>query len=180
MSSRQASGLSASKRTIFAAALTVLGTVSALFIAGGTIGSGPIAPSAEWLQAQGRGSVAGNVTDASGSPASLVTVRVGVRRAGTAEAGEDKPLSVGFEGNEPIDLQAKSEFRWVATTRTDAAGNFVLQAAAGKYTIQAVDQKRGRSQMEIELRAGQQIRQDLRLDPNAKPGGGGGGGGKGN
>jgi hypothetical protein len=178
MSNRQAFGRSASKPAIFAAALTVLGSLAALFIAGGVVGSGPILPSAEVLQAQGRGSVAGNVTDASGSPASLVTVRVGVKRAGTAEAGEDKPLSIGFEDNDPLDMQAKSEFRWVATTRTDAAGNFVLQAAAGKYTLQAVDQKRGRSQVEIEIRAGQQIRQDLRLDPNAQPGGGGGGKGK--
>lgn len=178
MSVRQTFGRSASKPAIFAAALTVLGTLSALFVVGGAIGSGPITPSADVLQAQGRGSVTGNVTDASGSPASLVTVRVGVKRAGTAEAGEDKPLSIGFEGNDPLDMQAKSEFRWVATTRTDAAGNFVLQAAAGKYTLQAVDQKRGRSQLEIELRAGQQIRQDLRLDPNAQPGGGGGGKGK--
>ncbi len=118
------------------------------------VGLAGVRAGAEEGDGAAKGKVTGVIHNEDGTPAANVTVRLVVapskadkkaeKGAGKAQAADDEKPAGKKERPKPV-----------ATTKTDAAGKFELEAPAGKYTVMANLRGQGSARETVELKAGE-------------------------
>jgi hypothetical protein len=112
--------------------------------------------------AAAKGKVTGIIQNEDGTPAANVTVRL-VAAVSKEDKKAEKQAEKGGAKTQAADAEKPAEGekpavkerpKAVATTKTDAAGKFELEAPAGKYTIMANLRGQGSARETVELKGG--------------------------
>ncbi len=117
-----------------------------------------------------KGKVTGILHNDDGTPAANVTVRLMAAASKAGKKAEKEAAKGGAapqaadaaapaDGSKPADGDKpegkKERPKPVATSKTDAAGKFELEAPAGKYTVQANMKGQGSARQTVEIKAGE-------------------------